>query len=328
MGKTKKINNSVKKTTTKNISKYTVKNNPKTQYQTKLIKTKLKSQVNFIQTEPQKETIQTEPFIEYEKEIIQTEPFIEYEKEIIQTEPTFDFDNKIIYHEGGDSYRLLLVIPLNNIEWIKNKSLFYLTSGRSNKGFDFMANTFLPTLGLVNSENLNQYNSARDEPVEIGHIIKMSDVSKVLKKYKYPTTQNIIIPKEIFDLLQSFVNYLFNNIDINNDDETKDKYYNQLFIKIQKIMELYFSNIWQVIISIKLSIKNNSGIWINDDEFFIFKEFIQNTYRDLYNTIELPNYINELPNYINEVEKLKGLKQLNNVYNENNINEVTISILQ
>ena len=117
-------------------------------------------------------------------EFLINEPRIDVSSiKIIQNKPL------IIYHEGGDSYRLLLIIQLNNIEWIKNNSLFYLTSGRSNKGFDFMANTFLPTLGLVNSENLNQYNSARDEPVEVGHIIKMSDVSKVLKKYKYPTTQ-------------------------------------------------------------------------------------------------------------------------------------------
>jgi len=315
MGKTKKINNSVKKSTKKSISKYTIKTNPQ-------------SQVKFIQSEPQtepqteilqREFYQTEPFVKYEKETIQTEPLIEYEKEIIQTEPNFEVDNKIIYHEGGDSYRLFLIIPLDNIEWIKDKSLFYLTSGRSNKGFDFMANTFLPTLGLVNDNNLNQYNSSRDEIVKVGHIIKMSDVSKVLKKKIYPTTQNIIIPKEIMSLLKNFVNYLFNDIDINNDNETKDKYYNELFLKIQKIMELYFSNIWQIIISIKLSIKNNSGIWINDDEFIILKEFIQKTYENLYNTIELPSYINELPNYINELEILK---QVNNLYNQNNLNEV------
>ena len=183
------------------------------------------------------------------------------------------------YRDDDESIKREFVIytssNFHECHWPKQSMIFFKSSGTSNIGYEWLANTYFPTTGLsCKSENNKKeyiYNDFNDHS-EIntyhvhGHITKLSDYTKLMtrikenKAYKPYYLFNIIhfykfIVNEFFDL---FYNSKFIN---ENKDLILEKYNDfEHFSKLFNCILNYFSCEEQLKISYSLS-DNNEGLW-------------------------------------------------------------------
>lgn len=174
----------------------------------------------------------------------------------------------------------------NECSWPKQSMLFFKSSGTSNTGFDWLANTYFPTTGLSckveiktegGSENkINNFNDHSEiDPINHvhGHITKMSDYSRYMKQInsrivKLQVYSPYFVFKEIYDFYKFIIDEFFklfeNTTFINENKNLILEKYNdpssRFFYKLLSCILNYFSCEEQLKISYSLS-DNNEGLW-------------------------------------------------------------------
>ena len=161
-----------------------------------------------------------------------------------------------IYHEGGDSYRPIIIIPINDPNLWPNKNIAYFrSSGRTNQTPEY-SNTWFPLGGFVEQNNT----TILDNTFKKGHIIKMSDL---LKKRDSNWKGNLCI-----EYFRTFQNDSFQKIlttlTVDNVD-TLELLFNEAFL-IKKFLDNYFFFDWQLRISAQIG----GGFWDRNPKFCTF----------------------------------------------------------
>ena len=105
--------------------------------------------------------------------------------------------NSFILHEGGDSYRLLVSIPVNNHAlWPNPNICFFRTTGRSNKNSEIFTGSWFPIAGIKESSTMPKYLEDKSD----GFLIKMAFIMN--KKDDFSGTDKQ--PKWISDLIDDY----------------------------------------------------------------------------------------------------------------------------
>jgi hypothetical protein len=213
-----------------------------------------------------------------------------------------------IIHEGGDSYRPLIIIPINNPNlWTNNNIAYFRSSGRSNSTPQY-SNTWFPLGGIVEQNNTKILR----ETFNTGHIIKMSDL---LEKKDSNWKTNLCM--EYFHPLenQSFENKSFDKIlSTLNPNSTNIDAIEALFTEallIKKFLDSYFFFDWQLRISAQIG----GGFWDRNPNFCTFVLGLNRI--PVINVPRMPDYFKEaegdLARYVQgDVEGDNGLN--NNDY--------------
>lgn len=172
---------------------------------------------------------------------------------------------------------------LINCSWPTKNMIFFKSSGSSNIGSDWLSNTYFPTNGLSchveNPENnVNIFNKFGDHTgLETmrhvhGHIIKLSDYTKILKRKEQIEKTSINAYYEFKQLApfykfltDKFIYFITNESFINENKnlilERKDKYNKYTYYtNLLNAITNYFSCEDQLKISYALS-DNNEGLW-------------------------------------------------------------------
>ena len=101
-----------------------------------------------------------------------------------------------IIHEGGDSYRPIVIIGINDLNFWPNANIGYFkSSGRTNQT-PIYANTWFPFGGMVEENNT----IIQNETYEKGYIIKMSTLLSSTTYFRWKSTllMNYFRTKENF----------------------------------------------------------------------------------------------------------------------------------
>jgi hypothetical protein len=171
-----------------------------------------------------------------------------------------------IYHEGGDCYREIVIVKARQ-PWITPNIAFFQSTGRSNKGYEKLAGTWFPTIGI------QPFRFSNDENESFA-LVKMGFLKK----------ESLSIPRELSDILNGFMDYLLEDERMKAIhthyvssvvlDKTLSKpqeiskyrypFFNELndFINM---LEHYFINTNQIQTSIELG----GGIWSLQNEYFV-----------------------------------------------------------
>jgi hypothetical protein len=105
--------------------------------------------------------------------------------------------NSFILHEGGDSYRLLVSIPVNNHAlWPNPNICFFRTTGRSNKNSEIFTGSWFPIAGIKEGSAMPKYLEDKSD----GFLIKMAFIMN--KKDDFSGTDKQ--PKWISDLIDDY----------------------------------------------------------------------------------------------------------------------------
>jgi hypothetical protein len=191
-----------------------------------------------------------------------------------------------IIHEGGDSYRPVIIIPINNADlWPNNNIAYFRSSGRTNKTPQY-SNTWFPFGGIVEENNTK----ILSEPVNKGHIIKMSDLLKkrdsnwktnLCMKYFRPL-ENQTFQNQTFEKIVNTLTPNSTNID------AVELLFNEAYL-IKKFLDDYFFFDWQLRISAQIG----GGFWDRNPKFCTFVLGL--------NSIPVIN-VPRMPDYFAEVE--------------------------
>jgi hypothetical protein len=184
-----------------------------------------------------------------------------------------------IYHEGGDSYRPIIIIPINDTNLWPNKNIAYFrSSGRTNKTPQY-SNTWFPLAGFVEQNNTtilrNTFNT--------GHIIKMSDLlAKKDSSWKSNLCMEYFRPLEnqSFDKILSTLNPNSSNID------AVELLFNEAFL-IKQFLDSYFFSDWQLRISAQIG----GGFWDRNSKFCTFVLGLNRI--PVINVPRMPDYFSE-----------------------------------
>ena len=102
-----------------------------------------------------------------------------------------------ILHEGADSYRLLVSVPINNPALWPNPNICYFrTSGRSNKNSEIFTGTWFPIAGIKDSSTMPEYLVDKVD----GFLIKMAFIMNKSDVFSGTDKQ----PKWISDLIDDY----------------------------------------------------------------------------------------------------------------------------
>jgi hypothetical protein len=105
--------------------------------------------------------------------------------------------NSFILHEGGDSYRLLVSVPVNNHAlWPNPNICFFRTTGRSNKNSEIFTGSWFPIAGIKEGSAMPKYLEDKSD----GFLIKMAFIMN--KKDDFSGTDKQ--PKWISDLIDDY----------------------------------------------------------------------------------------------------------------------------
>lgn len=105
--------------------------------------------------------------------------------------------NSFILHEGGDSYRLLVSVPVNNPAlWPNPNICFFRTTGRSNKNSEIFTGSWFPIAGIKESSAMPKYLEDKSD----GFLIKMAFIMN--KKDDFSGTDKQ--PQWISDLISDY----------------------------------------------------------------------------------------------------------------------------
>ena len=171
-----------------------------------------------------------------------------------------------IYHEGGDCYREIVIVKARQ-PWLTPNTAFFQSSGRSNKGYEKLAGTWFPTIGI------QPFRFSNDEN-ETFALVKMGFLKK----------ESLSVSRELSDILNGFMDYLLEDKHMKEIhthyvtsvllDKTVSKpqeitKYRYPFLNelndFTNMLEQYFINTNQIQTSIELG----EGIWSLQNEYFV-----------------------------------------------------------
>ena len=164
-----------------------------------------------------------------------------------------------IYHEGGDSYRPIIIIPINTPAlWPNNNIAYYRSSGRSNTTPQY-ANTWFPFGGMVEQNNT----IIRNETFNRGHLIKMSDLLSTSTYFRWKSTllMNYFRTKENFHPFRD-VYYEPPLGSMGNVTTTEITHFREAQ-EIRMLFDNYFLFDWQL----KISAQIGGGYWARNITF-------------------------------------------------------------
>jgi hypothetical protein len=170
-----------------------------------------------------------------------------------------------MYHEGGDSYRPFIIIPINNPAlWSLPNICYYRSSGRSNE--NSYPNTWFPTGGLIEADGIRIHGITYDK----GHIIKMSNLSN---QDTYPDWIYLLMNEFIIQKYNAGgIHDIFTILHKSKVSEVSDKdivMYNNIIHEVSivyKFISLYFLYDWQL----KISALLGGGYWNINTHFHHF----------------------------------------------------------
>jgi len=180
--------------------------------------------------------------------------------------------------------RNVVVLPVpRGKKWYATNISFFQTSATSNgASFSHLRNTYLPTLGVLDaSESVPGLEPLQGE----GDVIIKTGLFKSIFAGKIPksTMGEQPIPVWIDELLTDYCSLYYPHLIVRDFTRLivdKEDYYasNAMFDSLQEIYQLfdlcmyYFSDVWQMAMSIGLGRFTNSGVWV--EKFRNFASFI------------------------------------------------------
>ena len=164
-----------------------------------------------------------------------------------------------IIHEGGDSYRPIVIIEINNLALWPNANIAYFkSSGRTNKTPQY-SNTWLPFGGLVEENNTIIRNNTFDK----GHLIKMSDLLSISTYFRWKSTllMNYFRTKDNF---HPFIDVFYESPrgTMKNVTTTEITHFREAE-EIRTLFDSYFLFDWQLRISAQIG----GGYWERNRDF-------------------------------------------------------------
>lgn len=206
----------------------------------------------------------------------------------VKEDTTIEIPNAI-FHEGGDSYRPLIIIPVpSNVVWHAPNICFYRSSGRSNeKSAGNFTNTWFPIGGVVQRESITLHNGERRGR---GHIIKMSDLNDKYLDWMYDLIDGYSIRAYGVSISDAIANLKSNKEGINiHAYKTMEEKTYAFYI----FLKSYFLYDWQV----KISALIGGGYWQ------LYPDFHQY----VLNAIMIPERIPPIPRFPREEDFQSGL---------------------
>ena len=174
------------------------------------------------------------------------------------------------------SDRLVVVLP---VPWLDMDSIaFFQSTGTSNKSLSHLADTFLPTLGISTGEEPDIM-----EKMKAGDFIK-TGLFKTLFRGKGFVSFNVFeVPHWVKILLMEYCDITYpglTQIDFSTEIQTdqQNEQFTSFLESSKEIYELfdlciyYFTDVWQIAISIALSKLKGEGVFIR--RFKTFADFI------------------------------------------------------
>ena len=172
------------------------------------------------------------------------------------------------------SDRLVVVLP---VPWLDMQSIaFFQSTGTSNKSLTHLANTFLPTLGISTGEEPDIM-----EKMKAGDFIKTGLFKTLFRGKGFRALNQFEMPSWVKILLIEYCNTYpglteIDDAEIRTDEDNER--FTSLLESCKEIYELfdlciyYFTDVWQIAISIALSKLKKEGVFIN--RFKRFADFI------------------------------------------------------
>lgn len=164
-----------------------------------------------------------------------------------------------IIHEGGDSYRPIVIIGINNLDLWPNANIGYFkSSGRTNQT-PIYANTWIPFGGMVEENNT----IIQSETYEKGYIIKMSTLLSSTTYFRWKSTllMNYFRTKENFHPFLD-VYYETPREPMKNATTTEIQHFQEAD-NIRELFDKYFLFDWQLRISAQIG----GGYWERNRDF-------------------------------------------------------------
>ena len=168
--------------------------------------------------------------------------------------------------------------------WYADRIAFFQSSATSNgPAFRHLINTYLPALGIANNEdhvpNMEKLDSDRDV------IIKTGLFKRIFCGKRELVMGQETMPEWIYDLIREYCSIYypllltrnFRRIIIDRADYDESFALLGPFEEIYKLVDLckyYFSDTWQIALSIGLSRFYECGVWVGDGKFTQFASFI------------------------------------------------------
>ena len=164
-----------------------------------------------------------------------------------------------IYHEGGDSYRPIIIIQINNPAlWPNDNIAYYRSSGRSNTTPQY-TNTWFPFGGIIEQNKT----IIRNDTLNKGHLIKMSDLISTSTYFRWKSTllMNYFSTKQDF---HPFRDVYYEPIQgtMRNVTTTETTHFREAE-EIRMLLDHYFLFDWQLRISAQIG----GGYWAINTTF-------------------------------------------------------------
>ena len=174
------------------------------------------------------------------------------------------------------SDRLVVVLP---VPWLDMQSIaFFQSTGTSNNSLGHLADTFLPTLGISTGEDPDIM-----EKMKAGDFIKTGLFKTLFRGNGFKKFNEFEVPSWVKILLIEYCNSTYPGLtsidysaEIRTDEENER--FTSFLESCKEIYELfdlciyYFTDVWQIAISIALSKLKKEGVFIN--RFKRFADFI------------------------------------------------------
>ena len=174
------------------------------------------------------------------------------------------------------SDRLVVVLP---VPWLDMQSIaFFQSTGTSNKSLSHLADTFLPTLGISTGEE-----SDIMEKMKAGDFIKTGLFKTLFRGKGFSRFKEFEVPHWVKILLMEYCDITYpelTRIDFSTEIQTdqQNEQFTSFLESSKEIYELfdlciyYFTDVWQIAISIALSKLKGQGVFIS--RFKTFADFI------------------------------------------------------
>jgi hypothetical protein len=173
------------------------------------------------------------------------------------------------------SDRLVVVLP---VPWLDMKSIaFFQSTGTSNKSLRHLADTFFPTLGISTGEEPDIM-----EKMKAGDFIKTGLFKTLFRGNGFRALNLFEVPSWVKIVLIEYCNIAYPGLTEIDDaviaDDTQNHKFTSFLESCKEIYELfdlciyYFTDVWQIAISIALSKLKGQGVFIN--RFKSFADFI------------------------------------------------------
>lgn len=175
----------------------------------------------------------------------------------------------------GCRFTVVLPVP-HGKRWEADRIAFFQSSATSNgAAFRHLRNTFLPTLGVANNgeciKNMDKVEGDDDVIVKTGLFksIFCGKTEPVLGQETIPEWIYLLITEYCSIHYPTLLTRDYTRIIVNREDYDESNTLLLQFEEIYKIVHLlihYFSDVWQIAMSIGLSRMYGCGVWVADGE--------------------------------------------------------------